>query len=113
MKLIFVLTVYAAISLHSYRLRAQPEAEQGKKGTQHLYLDVHHLGPGKVTAEAVAEAHAKDLAVQKKYGAHFLKYWVDVPGGDVYCLVSAADSQSLRKTHAEAHGLLPDNIYLV
>ena len=116
MKFVLVLTVFAAISLHSFRLRAQPnknDVEAGKRGTDHLYLDVHHLGPGKVTAAGVAEAHAKDLAVQKKYGAHFLKYWVDETGGDVYCLVSAADSQSLRKTHAEAHGLLPDQIYAV
>jgi hypothetical protein len=28
-----------------------------------LYLDVHHLGAGKVTARDVAAAHEKDLAV--------------------------------------------------
>jgi len=116
MKVLFALTVFAVISLHSFRLRAQSDkvvTESGKKSTEHLYLDVHHLGPGKVTAEAVAEAHAKDLAVQGKYGVHFLKYWVDEAGGDVYCLSSSADTQSIRKTHADAHGLLPDQIYAV
>jgi len=116
MKVILVLTVFAAISLHSFRLRAQSDkgtTETGKKSNEHLYLDVHHLGPGKVTAAAVAEAHAKDLAVQNKYGVHFLKYWVDEAGGDVYCLSSSADTQSIRKTHGEAHGLLPDQIYPV
>ena len=29
-----------------------------------LFLDIHHLGAGNVTAEAVAGAHEKDLAVQ-------------------------------------------------
>jgi hypothetical protein len=31
----------------------------------------------------------------------------------VYCLSSSADTQSIRATHAEAHGLLPDQIYPV
>ncbi len=73
-----------------------------------LYIDVHNLGPGKVTYEAVQKAHAKDLAVEKKYGVQFIKFWVDEAGGKVYCLSNAPDTQSIRKTHAEAHGLLPD-----
>jgi uncharacterized protein Usg len=78
-----------------------------------LYLDVHHLGPGKVKFEDVEKAHAKDLATEKKYGVHFIKYWVDEADGNVYCLSSAPDSGAIRKTHAEAHGLLPDQTYLV
>ena len=42
-----------------------------------LYLDVHHLGPGKVTAKDVAGAHAKDLATEAKYGVKYLNYWFD------------------------------------
>jgi len=45
--------------------------------TQQLYIDVHEVGPGKLTAETVAAAHAKDLATEKKYGVDFIKYWVD------------------------------------
>lgn len=100
MKILFVATALVAIAFSG-------------KAQDQLYIDVHHLGPGKVTAEAVAKAHAKDLAVEGKYGVHFLKYWVDEAGGDVYCLSSAPDSASIRKTHGEAHGLLPDQIYLV
>ena len=33
-----------------------------------LFLDVHDVGPGKVTAKDVAGAHQKDLATEKKYG---------------------------------------------
>jgi len=84
-------------------------AQTGKN----LYIDVHQLTPGKVTYEAVAQAHAKDLAVQNKYNVQFLKYWVDEEKGLVYCLSSTADSAGIRKTHAEAHGLLPDQVYLV
>ncbi|HMG69065.1 MAG TPA: DUF4242 domain-containing protein [Chitinophagaceae bacterium] len=80
---------------------------------KHLFIDVHHLEPGKLTTEAVAGAHAKDLAVEGKYGVQFIKYWVDTAKGVVYCLSSASDSSAIIKTHAEAHGLLPDHIYPV
>ena len=83
------------------------------RGGKQLFIDVHRLEPGKVTYEAVAGAHAKDLAVQGKYNIQFLKYWVDEDKGLVYCLSSSGDSGSIRKTHAEAHGLLPDHIYPV
>jgi len=81
--------------------------------TKSYYIDVHHLGAGKVTAADVAGAHQKDLAIENKYGVKFIKYWVDEKQGDVYCLSSAPDTSSIRKTHGEAHGLLPDDIYLV
>jgi hypothetical protein len=42
-----------------------------------LYIDVHQLEPGKVKFEDVAAAHAKDLAVENKYGVHFINYWVN------------------------------------
>jgi hypothetical protein len=72
-----------------------------------LYMDVHQLEPGKVKFQDVEAAHAKDLAVEGKYDVHFLNYWVDEEHGLVYCLSSANDSNSIRKTHEEAHGLLP------
>jgi len=75
--------------------------------TSYLFVDVHNLEPGKVTAEAVAEAHQKDLAAQGQFGVHFLKYWVDEEKGKVYCLSEAADSASVYKTHQAAHGLVP------
>ncbi|MCF0072873.1 DUF4242 domain-containing protein [Dyadobacter sp. CY261] len=80
---------------------------------QNLYLDVHNLEPGKVTFEAVAEAHAKDLKTQGKYGVKFIKYWVDEKEGKVYCLAQSPDSASLYHTHKEAHGLVPDLVHAV
>ncbi|HEV2354406.1 MAG TPA: DUF4242 domain-containing protein [Puia sp.] len=102
-RLLVILTVAAASA----------NAQAPASDSFHLYIDVHHLGAGKVTAAAVAGAHQKDLAVEKKYNVNFIKYWVDVNKGDVYCLSSAASPESIRATHAEAHGLLPDDIYLV
>lgn len=74
-----------------------------------LFLDVHDIGPG-VTFEAVASAHEKDLATQGEFDANFIKYWVDEQEGKVYCLAEAASSADLFKTHAKAHGLVPDYI---
>src|SRR5690242_1549295 len=105
MKRIFSTVLIVVLSLLSFNISAQT--------TKHLYMDVHQLEPGKVKVEAVAQAHAKDLTVQSKYNVQFLKYWVDEKKGLVYCLASAYDSESLRKTHAEAHGLLPLHIYEV
>lgn len=108
MKHLFVFTVCAGISFSSFTAHAQTGTSQT---TNHLYLDVHHLG--KVTAKDVAVAHKKDLAVEKKYGVHFIKYWVDENNGDVYCLASSPSEADMRNSHAEAHGLIPDKIYEV
>ncbi len=80
---------------------------------EYLFMDVHYIGPGKVTAEAVADAHKKDLATQGKYDVNFLKYWVDETKGNVYCLVESPDSASIAQTHKEAHGLIPDQVHEV
>jgi hypothetical protein len=109
MKILFAFTAFVAASMCSAPSLAQ-QAKPDNQVSTNLYLDVHHVGAGKVTAKDVAAAHQKDLAVQNKYGVNFIKYWVDEAKGDIYCLASAPDSQSLRKTHAEAHGLLPDQI---
>jgi len=74
---------------------------------KHLYIDVHQLGAGKVTAAAVADAHKKDLSVQNKYGVNFINYWVDEKKGTIFCLSQASDSSAVISTHKEAHGLLP------
>lgn len=111
MKRSFVNLFTVLFGLLSLSAAAQTKAPAA--GTTKLYIDVHELGPGKVTYEAVAQAHAKDLAVEDKYGVRFLKYWVDEDKGLVYCLSSTTDSAAIRKTHAEAHGLLPDHVYLV
>lgn len=79
-------------------------------GGRQLFLDVHRLGPGNVTAAAVAEAHQKDLAEQGEHGVRFLQYWVDETQGTVVCLSEAADAADITATHAAAHGLLPDEI---
>ena len=114
---ISLIAVFLFFNLISFSLSAQTAAKvtSGHINAEkrHLYIDVHQLEPGKVKYEAVAQAHAKDLATEKKYGVDFKKFWVDEDKGLVYCLSSARDTASIRKTHAEAHGLLPTYIYRV
>lgn len=113
MKIILVLLTFTSFSISSFPLFAQTSKSAYINPGMNLYIDVHQLGPGKVKYEDVANAHAKDLAVEKKYGVEFLKFWVNEDKGLVYCLSYSKDTQSIRKTHAEAHGLLPENIYQV
>lgn len=83
------------------------------KPAKQYFIDVHNLGAGKVSYQGVAAAHARDLATEGKYRVEFIKYWVDSVKGTVYCLSSAYDTASIIKTHAEAHGLIPEHIYSV
>jgi len=121
MKVYFVLTTLVAL-LFSLCLAAQTgklqtgtnvQLSQNQPASKNLFIDVHHLGAGKVTAKDVEAAHQKDLAIEKKYGVDIIRYWFDETKGDVYCLASAPDSESILKTHAEAHGLVPDQIHMV
>jgi hypothetical protein len=75
-----------------------------------LFLDVHHLGAGKVTAEAVASAHQKDLATESKHNVRYLNYWLDAESGTVMCLAEAPSAEAAIQVHKEAHGLIPDSI---
>ena len=116
MKIIFVLLVFIAFTTLPSHLSAQSSIKNVPivpKAEKTLFIDVHELGAGKVTVKDVAEAHAKDLATQGKYDVKILNYWVDESKGLVYCLSYANDSESIVKTHAEAHGLLPQHIYAV
>lgn len=81
-------------------------AESQKK----LFLDVHHLGAGNVTAKDVAVAHKKDLAAQERHGVQFINYWVDPGSGDIFCLSEAESAEAVLATHRESHGLVSDEI---
>jgi hypothetical protein len=77
-----------------------------------LYMDIHKKVEG-ATAEAVAEAHAKDLEVQSRYGVMYHKYWIDENTGTIFCLVEAPNKAAAERVHREAHGLVADEIHEV
>ena len=74
-----------------------------------LFMDVHHRVEG-LTAEAVADAHKRDLEVQEKYGVDYRRYWFDEASGKVFCLVEAPDAEAAATVHREAHGLEADEL---
>lgn len=102
-----------AHGLEPVKIHAVSDGPEASLTGKQLYLDIHKLGAGNVTAAAVADAHDKDLAVQGKYDVNFINYWVDEKEGVVMCLSEAPDSAAVIKTHTEAHGLIPHEIEAV
>ena len=74
-----------------------------------LYMDVHKKVDG-LTAQAVADAHEKDLETQGKHGVTYLKYWYNEADGSVFCLCEAPNKQAAEAVHREAHGLVADEL---
>lgn len=77
-----------------------------------LYMDTHRNMKG-VKAADVAQAHAKDVAVQGHHGVEYVHYWVDEKNGTIQCLVKAPSPEAAARVHKEAHGLLADEIHEV
>ena len=99
------------ILLAAFALLLNGGAIAATPATRHLYMDVHDLDS--VTAEAVAGAHQKDLAVQDQYGVDFIRYWVDEENAKVYCLAEAPNAGAVSEAHAHAHGLVPQSVHQV
>jgi hypothetical protein len=74
-----------------------------------LFMDIHK-GMGGVSADAVAEAHRKDLEVQGKHGVNYLNYWVNEDTGTIFCLCEAPNKEAAAAVHRESHGLVADEI---
>lgn len=76
------------------------------------YMDIHEI-PGGCSAEDVANAHYKDVAIQDKYGVKYHKYWVNEKAGKVFCLCHAPDEETAKEVHRKAHGLMPGKVIQV
>ena len=74
-----------------------------------LYMDIHKDVDG-LTADAVIEAHKRDLEVQGKYKVNYISYWFSEDEEAVFCLVDAPSKEAADIVHREAHGLAADEI---
>ena len=74
-----------------------------------LFMD-HHKNVEGLTAEAVADAHKKDLEVQEAHGVEYHRYWFNEQCGEVFCLCEAPSAEAAEAVHREAHGLVADEI---
>jgi hypothetical protein len=75
-------------------------------------MDIHQIDGGVATVD-VAKAHLADRQTQAAYDARYLRYWVDEPGGRVFCLIEAPSAEAAASVHREAHALVADHIYQV
>jgi AraC-like DNA-binding protein len=73
-----------------------------------IYMDVHYV-PG-VEARDVAEAHQKDVMIQKDHSCKALTYWIDEARGVAFCLIEAPAPSMVEEMHRQAHGLMPHKI---
>ncbi|GIG60691.1 guanylate cyclase [Longispora fulva] len=62
------------------------------------FMDVHTEMKG-ITAEALREAHAADLAIQAEEGVVFEQAWADPESGHVFCLSEAPSADAVRRIH--------------
>jgi class 3 adenylate cyclase len=76
-----------------------------------IFMDRHDMRD--MSAESVAEAHRKDLAIQGKYDVRYMTYWFDQRRGTGFCLVDAPDAATAKQVHREAHGEIPADIIAV
>ena len=76
-----------------------------------LFMDRHEIEG--VTAQAVVEAHEKDMAIQDMHGAKYLTYWLDEARGHIFCLCDAPSKEVAEQVHREAHGLVANQIIQV
>jgi len=79
-----------------------------------LFLDTH-IDLNGISPEALSDAHQKDLATEKQYPeVHFVQYWYgqneDGTVKQINCLVKAPSAEYVNKVHAEAHGVLADEV---
>ena len=70
-----------------------------------LYMDRHEVDDS-ITPFDIAQAHARDLEVQAKYGVDYITYWFDHHSGAGFCLVEGPSAEVVEAVHREAHGMV-------
>jgi hypothetical protein len=75
-----------------------------------VYIDVHQNLEEGITPQVVADAHARDVEVERKHGVRYVQYWFHEEARRLYCLVEAPSKEAAEAVHREAHGLVADEI---
>ena len=57
--------------------------------------------PSRVADQLRAE-HAKDTAIEKEEGVHFVKAWADPVSGKVFCLATGPSREAVMRIHERA-----------
>ena len=75
------------------------------------FMDVHSGFFG-VSAEQLAEAHRRDLAIQDDEGVVYERAWLDPESGKVFCLASGPSREAVLSIHERAGHPTPE-VYAV
>jgi Nickel responsive protein SCO4226-like len=65
------------------------------------FMDVHNGFIG-VTQRQLAEAHARDLVLQREERVHFERAWLDPVAGKVFCLATGPSKEVVMRVHERA-----------
>jgi len=66
-----------------------------------VFMDIHNTTGA--TAEDIAAAHQRDLALQDNYNCKFVYLWHDIPNCTAFCVFEAPDKESVIKLHNKTH----------
>lgn len=75
------------------------------------FMDVHNGFYG-VTAEQLAEAHQRDIAIQDDEGVCYERAWLDPEAGKVFCLATGPSREAVMRIHERAGHPTPE-VYAV
>lgn len=75
-------------------------------------MDVHMIR-GELTLDEVVQARVSDLMTQPAYDVRYLRYWVAVGSGTLFCLVEAPSAIAASTVHLEAHGAVAQQLFAV
>jgi hypothetical protein len=70
-------------------------------------MDVHDGFFG-VTAQQLAEAHQRDLAIQDEEGVVYERAWLDPQAGKVFCLATGPSKEAVMRIHERAGHPTPE-----
>jgi hypothetical protein len=71
------------------------------------FMDVHNGFFG-VSAEQLAEAHSRDLAIQDDEGVVYERAWLDPEAGKVFCLATGPSKEAVMRIHERAGHPTPE-----
>ena len=71
------------------------------------FMDVHSGFVG-VTGVQLAEAHDRDLAIERDESVHFERAWLDPIAGKVFCLASGPSKEAVLRIHERAGHPTPE-----
>lgn len=71
------------------------------------FMDVHNGFFG-VTAEQLAQAHRRDLDIEKDEGVHYEHAWLDPDAGKVFCLATGPSREAVMRIHERAGHPTPE-----